>query len=197
MARKARILLHRVGFCPGVLARAPEAERESPLPVEAVYSRVMWPFRASERAPWIEEQLQRTHLVALDLERRISSVESAMQQLGEAISTARQIESRISKLELGLRQLIGAQQDDTSRLMARIEQVQGLAVGGRGGRPRNEEREAERQALELGRRVAEACQTPEGRAQLILELQGSNSGTVDPVGAKPWNPRLNAGPKPV
>lgn len=138
--------------------------------------------------------------MALELERRIATVESALQMLGEAVSTARQIESRISKVELSLRQLTGLQQDDTSRLMARIEQVQGLAVGGRGGRPRNEEREAERQALELGRRVVEAVQTPEGRAQLILELQstpGGNSNGIDPVGAKPWNPRLNGGPQPV
>lgn len=155
----------------------------------------MWPFRKdSTRQPWIEEALQRTHMVALELERRLSSLEHSVGQLAEGILTARTHEKRVAGIELALRNLGAAQAEDVQRLQASLDQVRGWATGARGGRPRNEEREADREAMELGRKVIQAMSTPEGRAQLVLELQGRQA---DPVGGGSWNPRANGTGKPV
>lgn len=140
----------------------------------------MWPFRPRERQPWIEQALQRSHVVVLELERRIGSLEALLTHLGEGVATAKAIERRTGSLEMNLRQLASAQVEDVSRLTAALEVVRGQANGPRGGRPRNEEREADRQALELGRKFSALIATPEGRAQLVLELQAA--GSVNALG---------------
>lgn len=152
----------------------------------------MWPFRPRERQPWIEQALQRSHLVVLELERRIGSLESIITHLGEGVATAKAIERRTGTLELNLRQLASSQVDDVARLTAALEVVRGQATGGRGGRPRNEERDAERQALEVGRRFIQMASTPEGRAQLALELNAA--GSVNALGEPIRAPDRNGSP---
>lgn len=151
----------------------------------------MWPFRTRERLPWIDEALQRAHVVVLELERRLGSLEASLTQLGDGISTARSMERRVGALEHAIRQTNAALKDDVDRLTAALDVVRGMATGARGGRPRNEQLEADRQALEYGRRLQQAMSTPEGRAQLILELSGS--GQMDAVG-NPIRPRDNGRP---
>lgn len=146
----------------------------------------MWPFRAKNdpRTPWLEEMFQRVNVFGNELHRRITTLETSLGTLADGILTAKAIEKRIVSLEHGLRQANLALNDDVARLTASLEVVRGQATGGRGGRPRNETLEAERQALELGRRVQQAALTPEGRAQLILELQaaGAQAGGFDALG---------------
>lgn len=150
----------------------------------------MWGFREKSRQPWIEEALQREHIVILELERRLGSLESVLQQLADGVATAKAIDRRLGAVEMAVRGLAKEQGEDASRQAAAIEALRSQVVGLRGGRPRNEEREAERQALELGRRVATLIGTPQGRAQLIAELQGVG-GDVDALG----NPRQRPVPE--
>lgn len=123
---------------------------------------------------------QRVNVFANELHRRITSVEVSIAAVGEGILTAKAMEKRIVALEHGLRQANLSLQDDVARLTGALEVVRGQATGGRGGRPRNETLEAERQALAVGQRVLQLASTPEGRAQLTLELQGQSG--FDPVG---------------
>jgi len=153
----------------------------------------MWPFRAKERLPWIEEALQRTHTVALELERRIQTIEHAMGLLSENVMTAKTAEKRIVNLEQACRALSNGLQDDVARLTASLDVVRGLATGGRGGRPRNEEREAERVALQMGQYVIQAMSSPEGRAKLIQELSSAGSDTIAPNGQVKWTPQHGNG----
>lgn len=156
----------------------------------------MWPFRTRERLPWIDEALQRAHVVVLELERRLGSLEAALQQLGEGIGTARAMDRRVGALEHAVRQTNASLKDDVDRITAALDVVRGMATGARGGRPRNETLEQERQLLEFARRLQGAMATPEGRAQLILELQGtSGSLPVDALG-NPIRPRDQNG-RPV
>jgi len=158
-------------------------------------SNVMWPFRRDEtRQPWIEEALQRIHVTVLEVQRRQEALEIHVGSMTEGAYVAKQMSSRTQALETRARQLETAMADELAALRSALEVVRGLATGARGGRPRNEEREADRQALELGRRVIQATATPEGRAQLALELQGAG---VDPVGAAKWNPRGETNGSPV
>jgi hypothetical protein len=154
---------------------------------------VMWPFRKPQRpVPWIEEALQRSHSVILELDRRLSSLEHALSVQAGDVATAKAVERRIGGLEVGLRQLAASLEDHVARLTTRVEVVNGYATGRTGGRPRNEEREADRQALELGRRVAAALATPEGVAQLVQELTQTN-GTPP----SKWAPAANGHVSPV
>jgi hypothetical protein len=141
----------------------------------------MWPFRRADPPPWAEETLQRMHAMHLELERRLASLEHGVGLMAEGVVAAKAMERRTGALEVGLRQLAAASQEDAARLQAAIDVTRGYATGGRGGRPRNEEREAERQALELGQRVIQAMTTPEGRMALIHELQGQNGQAHSPV----------------
>lgn len=150
----------------------------------------MWPFSSVRRpeivqeepAPWIQEALQRTHAVVLEIERRQSSLEHGVSLQSEGVASAKQMELRVGKLEIAVRQLAAGLAEDISRLTSAVEVVRGYATGGRGGRPRNEEREQERQAQILGQRVIEAMSTPQGRLAFIQELQGTLNGQVGPVG---------------
>lgn len=141
----------------------------------------MWPFRPKDalRTPWIEEQFQRVAVFANDLHRRITTLEQSLTSLADGILTAKAVEKRIVALEHGLRQANLSLNDDVARLTGALEVVRGQATGSRGGRPRNETLEADRQALEIGRTVIAQAATPEGRAQLILQLQNA-PGAVAP-----------------
>lgn len=146
----------------------------------------IWSRKAveAEPLPWVEESLQRMHSVVLEIERRQSSLEHGVSLMSEGVMAAKQVEKRIGAAEIAIRQLASSLAEDVSRLTGALESVRGYATGSRGGRPRNEEREAERQATELGQRMIRALATPEGRLALIQELQsaGSYMGPVGPVG---------------
>jgi len=152
----------------------------------------MWPFRPKDalRTPWIEEMFQRVNVFANELHRRIVSCEQVLATIGEGIATAKAAERRLGALEHGLRQANLSLQDDVARLSAALELVRGQVNGVRGGRPRNETLEADRQALEVGRRVLQGAATPEGRAQLIAELQGVQQ--MDALG-NPVRPQVRNG----
>lgn len=136
---------------------------------------------------------QRVNVFANDLHRRVTSVETTLGSIGESIATARAIEKRIASLEHGLRQANLALNDDVARLTAALEVVRGQATGGRGGRPRNEALEADRQALEVGRNVLQRAATPEGRAQLILELQTAGGAASTDALGNPIRPPVRNG----
>lgn len=155
----------------------------------------VWPFRPKERVPWIEEAFQRANVFALDLHRRLTTIEQTLLTLAEGIATARAMDRRVQTLEHGLRQTNASLQADVERLTSTIDVVRGLATGSRGGRPRNEAVEADRQALELGRSVIQRASTPEGRAQLILELQAAGAAPqIDAVGNPIRPPVRNGSP---
>jgi len=155
----------------------------------------MWPFRAREtfRQPWIEEMFQRVNVFANELHRRITTLETSLGAFADGILTAKAVEKRIGALEHGLRQANLALNDDVARLTSTIEQVRGLATGARGGRPRNETLEADRQALEMGRRVLQLASTPEGRAQMILELQSPAGAPATDALGNPIRPQVRNG----
>lgn len=137
---------------------------------------------------------QRANVFALELSRRLTSLEQQGQALAESAATVRNADKRLQSLEHGLRQANLALQEDVSRLTAALEVVRGQVVGVRGGRPRNETLEADRQALEVGRRVLQAAASPEGRAQLVLELQQAGHGpTVDALGNPIRPPQVRNG----
>ena len=144
----------------------------------------MWPFRKKDAPPWYQEAHDKLRLAELDLERRLIVLETRFDQTAQGVLAAKQLEARVAGLALATRQAEQVLADEGAAWRAQIEQVRGLATGARGGRPRNEEREAERQALAFGQRVIQAAATPEGRAQLILELQaaGMGSSATDAVG---------------
>lgn len=150
----------------------------------------MWPFRSKNdpRTPWLEEMFQRTGVFANELHRKICTLETALGSIADGILTAKAIEKRITTLEHGLRQANLSLNDDVARLTAALEVVRGQATGSRGGRPRNEALEADRQALEVGRNVIQRAATPEGRAQLILELQAAGGATQTDALGNPIRP---------
>jgi len=145
----------------------------------------MWPFRRPEPPPWADETLQRVHALILELERRLQSLEHGVGLLGEGVLAAKTVERRLGAVETAHRQLAGALEQDVSRLTGAIEVVRGYATGARGGRPRNEERESERQALAVGQRMIQALATPEGRLALIQELQSAGGGFGPNGGVSP------------
>lgn len=135
---------------------------------------------------------QRVHVYALELHRRLTALETSFQSVVESGGLSKQSEKRMATLEHGLRQTNLSLQEDVARLTGALDVVRGQVVGMRGGRPRNAELEADRQALQLGQRVIQAMATPEGRAQLLLELQGAPAAPPSPIGAPPVNPRNGA-----
>src|SRR5262245_50948928 len=160
-----------------------------PAPAEMEETPVMWPFsRKTPAPPWYEEELQRVHVQVNATTQRQNALEHAVSTWAEGIATAKTIEKRVGAVESALRQFSNEVAGNFERYHATVEQIRGLATGGRGGRPRNEDREADRQALDLGRQVLQRVQTPEGRAQLILELQNADSSTVAPNGQVKWTP---------
>lgn len=73
--------------------------------------------------------------------------------------------------------VVNALKDDMQRLEAAIQQVRGMATGGRRGNP------AQQRELEAGRRFLEACSDPQQLAQLIANLQQlANGAHVEGVG---------------
>ena len=117
----------------------------------------------------------------LDLERRLIGIETRFDAIAQGVLAAKQIESRVAGLALSTRQCEQLLVDEGQAWRQQVEQVRGLATGHRGGRPRNEERDADRQALEFARQLQQQVSTPEGRAQLILQLQAAGGG-VDALG---------------
>ena len=146
----------------------------------------MWPFRPKDvlRTPWIEEQFQRVAVFANELHRRMTTLEQSLGAFADGILTAKAVEKRLVALEHGVRQVNLSLNDDVARLTGALEVVRGQVTGSRGGRPRNEALEADRQALEVGRQVQAALSTPEGRAKMILELQtmGGAANQTDALG---------------
>lgn len=93
-------------------------------------------------------------------------------------------------IERAIRGVIKEHQDDYSRLAAGVESVRQSVSGLRGGRPAKAEAEIERQALELGRRVMQACQTPEGAMELAQQIQAQAAGASG-------HPKVNAFGEPI
>lgn len=155
----------------------------------------MWRFvRKPAAPPWYEEELQRVHVVQMQTLQRQQGLEQLVSGLVDSVQTAKNMEKRMAQTETAIRSLATEMAGTTERFTATIDQVRGLATGARGGRPRNEDREAERQALELGQQIIRLMSTPEGRAQLVLDIQKQDAATVGPNGASNWNPRVNGSP---
>lgn len=169
--------------------------RESAEPVDAARLETdMWPFRRKPDAPpWYQEAHDKLRLAAMELERRLVALENRFDVTAQGIASAKQLEGRVAGLALATRQCEQLLADEAAAWRAQVESVRGLATGARGGRPRNEEREADRQALELGRRLQEQASTPQGRAQLIQELQAM-PGQTDALGNPIRPPVRNGGP---
>ena len=145
----------------------------------------MWPFgRKKDAPPWYQEAHDKLRLATIDIERRLIGLETRFDAAAAGVLSAKQLEGRVAGLALATRQAEQLLADEGAAWRAQVEQVRGLATGGRGGRPRNETLEAERQALEIGKQVQTALSTPEGRAQLILDVQrmGGGAAQTDALG---------------
>ena len=138
----------------------------------------MWPFRKSQPP---EDLVQRLISKTLQLEHAVTTMAHQIKLEFEGIAAARAVERRVGTTEMAIKSLAAQRDEDVSRHQAALEILRGQITGPRGGRPRNADREAERQATELGYQVAEALADPAKRAALIQQLQAQSNGSLSPV----------------
>lgn len=104
------------------------------------------------------EEVQRLTVLAQQLQERTAGLELAFRQQSDDISRE-------------MRGIVKEHQADYARLAGSIESVRNGVAGLKGGRPSRAEQDVERQALQLGKQVLEACATPEGALALAADLQ--------------------------
>ena len=127
----------------------------------------MWPFRKSQPP---EDLVQRLISKTLQLEHSVTTMAHQIKLEFEGIAAARAVERRVGTTEMAIKSLAAQRDEDVSRHQAALEILRGQITGPRGGRPRNADREAERQATELGERVIAAMSNPHELAKLVAEL---------------------------
>lgn len=115
-------------------------------------------FRPVSVPPQLLEQLDRMDKHALSIAQRQDGLALALKQLGEDFARE-------------TRGIVKEQQDDYARLHSAIESVRNQLAGVRGGRPSKGSADADAQALELGRRMIQACATPEGALALAKDIE--------------------------
>jgi len=97
----------------------------------------------------------------------LGEVVKQMTAVIEVAQVAKRLETRVLTLERSLKNAEGIHSDFEARVMSTLESLRQSIYGARGGRPRNEDREA----AELGRRVLEAMQNPAQLQQFVMDLQ--------------------------